>query len=321
MAEYRLESEGSPALLSELDAAGCAVLCVGATLTVYFRDGFRSSVREAVLRLVNEYVESAGSRLLWWFTEGRRYSSTARLKTRDMSAYFLSPKYEAPDSDLKWSFAWHGGDRPEAASSVRIEGLGASRLEVESHGALSYLRASFPIEIDWRVLLEHAVHWGNALRPVHGYGGPCLIPPAHEDVAARHEGLILARASRFPGLEVDSPADHALWTKHAVKGGNWLTLLGDEMLDRLGGVGSIASFLGSEFTLHSYPGGCVVQAGNLPEIGDRNRRESTPRLAKLARLLKPIRVATHPGIRTSAAGFGRDAFEQWLGRFDDSNAP
>lgn len=318
MSQEALDPGTNAALSSEQDADGRAILCVGAALTMYFRGGFRQPVRQAVLETVNQYIEWAGPRLKWWFTEGRRYSPVAKLKSRDMSAYFLSPKYEAADSDLKWSFAWHGGEHPEDASNIRVEGLGASRIEVESQDALSYLRVSFPLDIEWQRLVTVALQWCERLSPVHGYGGPTLIQPASEELATLHEGLVVKRASRHPGLEVDSPVDHALWTRSAVKGGNWLTVLSDEFVDRLGGTQRVAAFLGADFEFHLYPGGLLIQAGASPEIGDRNRQLPAPRLARLARLLKPVRVATHPGIRTSSAGYGREAFEQWLARFDET---
>lgn len=285
-------------------------------MTIYFKDGYTERKRRVLLDVVNEYLNWAGERLQWWFTEGQLFSKVSSLQSKDMSRYLLSSKYEQPDSDLKWSFMWHGGINKEDANAVRFEALGASRMECERHGGLSYIRASFLLDSDLQALHRASVRWAAQFQAVHGYGGIAMISSPDDELASVSEGLLVARGDRFLGLDVDYPADHALWTKDGIKGGSWLTILSNAYVDRLGGGEQIQQALGARFSLTPYPGGIVIKAGDAPEIGDRNRQVATPLSVALARVLKPIRVASHPGVRISSEGYGKEEFERWLARFD-----
>lgn len=196
--------------LAPVVVEGRVALCCAAMVTLYFNDGYTGDKRRALLELVDEYLGWAGARLQWWFTEGRRFSRVSGLKSMDMSAYLLTSKYEQPDSDLKWSFMWHGGVHSEDASEIRLEGLGASRMECERHGGLSYVRASFPIDSHLHFLHDTARRWATRLEAIHGYGGIAMIASPDDELASVSEGLFVARGDRFPGLDVDYPAEHAV---------------------------------------------------------------------------------------------------------------
>jgi hypothetical protein len=302
--------------LEPVEVDGRVALCCGLTVTLYFEDGWTQRQRRALLDVVNEYLGWAGPRLRWWFTEGRRFSKVASLQSTDMSRYLLSPKYEQPDSDLKWSFMWHGGVHKEDSSPVRFEALGASRMECELHGGLSFVRASFPLGSDLQALHQTTVRWATLFQAVHGYGGIAMLASPDDELASVSEGLFVARGERFPGLDVDYPVDHALWTRAGIKGGSWLTVLGDAYVARLGGVENLRQALGPPFSVTPYSGGAVIRSGEAPEIGDRNRQVPTPLLVTLAKVLRPIRVSSHPGVRISPEGYGTEEFERWLARFD-----
>jgi len=302
--------------LAPVEVDGLVALCCGSTVTLYFEDGHAEKVRQALLGVVNEYLSWAEGRLTWWFVEGQQFSKVSALQAKDMSRYLLSSKYEEPDSDLKWSFMWHGGVHKEDASPIRFEALGASRIESEQHDCLSYIRASFPLDMNSDALHMTAVRWAQALSAVHGYGGLAMITSPDIELASVSEGLVVYRGERFPGLDVDYPADHALWTQDGIKGGSWLTILSDRFVERLGGATRIQQALGTPFALTSYSGGVVIRAGEEPEIGDRNRNVATPLSVVLATVLKPIRVKSHPDVSISPEGFDQDRFERWLARFD-----
>jgi hypothetical protein len=219
-----------------------------------------------------------------------------------------------------WAMFWHGGEHKDDASDYRINAFGSSHRQSDLHQALSYLSATFPV--DWlperrRQLLCLMLRWCERLHPLHGYGGVGIVYAASDGLAAISEKRIYGLARRHTGLEVDYPLYHALWTKTAIKGGNWITVLADTFMARVGGIDTLRQALGEPFELYEYPGGVMIVAGTTPEIGDRNRNLDTPLYRRLARVLKPIRVTFHPAVHGLDGGFDRQEFEAWLARFDD----
>jgi len=84
---------------------------------------------------------------------------------------------------------------------------------------------------------------------------------------------------------------HGLWTKRGIEGGNWTAVLSGHWREKLGGIATIRQALATEpFRVDEYPGGAMILAAPVPEIGDRNHRIGVPNYRKLAHLLKPIRT-------------------------------
>src|SRR5690606_8062343 len=81
-------------------------------------------------------------------------------------------------------------------------------------------------------------------------------------------------AGRFPGLDVDHASSVASMARRCgpplkLKSANWLTALDDEVLRALGGRATVLDDVGAGVGLHEYGGGVLVQAGAMPELGDR----------------------------------------------------
>lgn len=304
----------------EVDDKGRLVVRFGLIATLYFHKGHNLEKREAVLECFNEYMEMCGEHLRWWVVEGGHFGPVAKLKSRDMAPYLLSPKFAESESERPWAFFWHGGEHKEDASHFRIHAFGDSRMESDLHNQLSYCSVSFPLT--WFAtrssgLPSALLRWSQRLQPFHGYAGIGIINAADSGLAANNEKKIYAIAQRFPGMEVDYPLDHSLWTKKGIKGGNWITMLSNFWVEELGGVDALHQQLGEPFQIDEYVGGVMILAGLVPEIGDRNRQIDTPNYRKLSHVLKPIRTKLHPGVHGSRGKFNRQEFEAWLARFDD----
>jgi hypothetical protein len=300
-------------------------ICFGLTVTMFFRDGHTADKRSAVLECVREYDHLCGPALRWWVVEGKNFSRVEKLKNRDMAPYLLSPKWETPEAYREvWALFWHGGEDEEDANPFFIEGLGESMFKAEKKGFYSFLSASFPVT--WWAdkvddLRKLVLRWSTRLRPVHGYGGITLIKSRSGGLAQMHEGEEHGFAIRYPGLEIGDPSSTSMSTQTGIKEGNWITILGDEYLEKLGGLASLRGSLGAEFSIDEYPGGAVIVAGPAPEVGDRNRNIDTPRLRALARVLKPIRVEHHWPVQARGKFSDADNFNAWLARFDDEPEP
>ncbi len=100
---------------------------------------------------------------------------------------------------------------------------------------------------------------------------------------------VVGLAKRFRGLEIDFPFIHAIFLeeKPAIKGINWLTILGETWVTKLGGATALRARLSNEIAFHPYAGGVVIQAGDKPLFGDVNASEPMPRYEEVARALKP----------------------------------
>lgn len=306
----------------ESDDKGRVIWRLGLVATWYFRQGYTLERRRAVLECYDEFQAAFGERLRWRVVEGGRVHLVAGLQSRDLSSYLQAPDFAYPESEKNWAILFHGGEQQEDASDVHIYGLGSSRVECESFPeCLSYLTITVPLGFLTErpgAFPELVLRWSQRLQPFHGYGG-IGIQIMHDDgLAGMHEKEVFAVAQRFPGLEVDYPMSHSLWTRQGIKGGNWLTVLSDHWVEKSGGVEKMRQALGTElFRVDEYPGGAVILAGSIPEIGDRGGEVDVPNYRKLAHLLKPIRTTHHPGVHNTPGTFRWHEFEAWLARFDD----
>jgi len=124
-------------------------------------------------------------------------------------------------------------------------------------------------------------------------------------------------AMRFPGLDVLCPTSDALSCTDGIKGVNWLTVVSDPLLARLDGVDAVEAQAGGDFTFHRYQGGAVIQAGERPQMGDRERNRWPELYIRLNALLKPIRAAkTYPFHHYGPRRFDAERSNEWLRRFD-----
>lgn len=296
------------------DAQGNAVLKAGLFLTLYFRNGHDESKRQAVLACAQDFLQLFGSEMQWGLL-GVGQPKPVDQFAPDATRHYLESV--DVDGDDGWQIYWHG-DAPADASDFGFQASGTARHDSEELGHLSCL--TMHCRLDNAVcgpaeLLNLAAVWSQRLQPLHGYAGVAIIRAADRFVAAHCETEEYALAQRFPTLEVDYPLKHALWTREGIKGGNWLTILSDAMVQQLEQVsGPLA--LPDSLPRHPYAGGLIIRAGEAPVVIDRNQGDDSPVRRELAGVLLPIRVKMHPAVHTSHGKFTRQAFEDWLARFD-----
>jgi hypothetical protein len=289
------------------DETGRTVIDVGLMATLYFKNGHSLERRQAVAACFEEFFGMAGDRLRWVIPKGLRQSDSSLEQAA--AALIADLSSEGFDEDDTWEFNWHAGEAIDSASSLMIQGFGCQAWKsAPPHNKLSHLSVMFPLTyfsdrpFGLPTLLAR---WAGRLAPLHGYGGIGLAYSPDHFVAYRYGSQIIGFGMRFPGLELDYPIHHAICCKEGIKGGNWLTVLSAELVDKLGGVEQLAATLGEPFVFTDYSGGVLIRAGSVPELGDRNRQIDTPTYAKLAKALKPIRVRIHGTV----TGIGRDEFE------------
>ncbi|MCF6204536.1 MAG: DUF3396 domain-containing protein [Methylococcaceae bacterium] len=160
--------------------------------------------------------------------------------------------------------------------------------------------------------------WCKRLSPYHGYGGLGLIRSVDSGYARLAEPLVYLLIRRFPGLEIDDPSSHKIYCVEGIKGINWLTILSDTFLQKLGGKAALQSQLDDDFIFYDFLGGVMIQAGPFPQIGDMEQGNIPKQYQKLYHLVKSVQTDNYnAGYIDTPEGVNAKEFAlQWLHRFE-----
>ncbi len=192
------------------------------------------------------------------------------------------------------------------------------------------LRATFPIDhsladprkalewfLDMPAVSTHPFlvgHAGYALNIDHGR--------LQQDAMMERLGSLVLR---YPGLDYYNPGGrHERVLRYdaekneflpIVQRADWLTLVADPTLERLGGADAVRKQLGDDgaVTVHELPHGVAIQAGDAPQLGDVAAREFLPLYRRVAGALRPVRLESVQGMSSK---FDDDDAQDWLNAFD-----
>jgi hypothetical protein len=120
-----------------------------------------------------------------------------------------------------------------------------------------------------------------------------------------------ALLKRYPGFNLGTPRE---LTDQAMPPVNWLTLLGPELLRKVGGSAAVRQAFADDEDIAIMPvaRGALIRAGEFPQLGDRNRQDNLPLYRKVGSYLKNYRGDQE----IELDGFSLEASEKWLARFD-----
>lgn len=158
-----------------------------------------------------------------------------------------------------------------------------------------------------------------------GHGGYAVnwFPTSQTADEALSQFPFIAR--RYPGIDL-SDIDITLYairnaTEPGIKCINWLTLLGVELTERVGGVETLKAALPPDCPVLRLPkGGVLIQAGERPDIGDRNANAQLQSYHAVGRLLALLRLRNHPDlVGAMLQAPYEELTAEWLARFDDLN--
>ena len=285
---------------------------VAMLVTLYVPRGDDPVARQAIAALVDGYVAVAGAHLRW------ALSGDARL--RDLRKQPLASCVERTRglaADQSFEIPLSGADDFDDASPFGLSCLMARRQPPPNMG---YLSASFPLGFLDRQPPGWFFQWVAAacaqLQPIHGYAGLGLIRSMDGGTAQLAEPAIYPLAERFPGLEIDDPIAHTLYLEDGIKGVNWLTIVSDPLLARIGRRAGVRSQFSDRITVHDTVGGLIIQAGPVPQLGDRETGFIPERYREVYRVLRPLQ-ADYPDILIDTPDpIDPMAFkERWMTRF------
>jgi hypothetical protein len=178
----------------------------------------------------------------------------------------------------------------------------------------SWLQVHLPPTLanSWKELLTLLTGLGREFPFRCGHVGLSLC---WNDLSADRVGevpaLIGPLLKRYPGLSLGIPGDLC---DHPLPPVNWLTLLGPELLRRLGGITEVSRAFSDDQAISVVPlgQGAFIRAGEFPQLGDRNRRDDLPLYRKVGSYLKDYRGEEEIKLQ----GLNEKESEVWLARFD-----
>ena len=194
----------------------------------------------------------------------------------------------------------------------------------ERNNELSFFTNHLPIGdaqegLHFDTLRECVLAWATRLKPAHGQAGFSVIL---EVGSISGQPYTYATLQRHPGLDIHAPVPFVMETKgifNRIKCVNWLTVLGEPILEELGGIEAARRALEPDCTLYPYPGGLLIQAGPLPQLGDTHRGLIPERYRKVAQFTRTVRFEAY----SQSGLFGvfkpleeRDEVLKWITRFD-----
>lgn len=181
------------------------------------------------------------------------------------------------------------------------------------------VQMTFPIEASHAshadATFDLVCHMAEILSPVSGYCAPALLQADAQQSEAfeRIRGVAL----RHPGYDAAMNDLTRLRVGRQLRGARWISLLGAEVLQALGGVDALRKALPPEVTLGQAGDTTVIRAGRVPELGDTNRQVGTPLLRTVARALEPVTMFGEVKMLLYLADGDEDLLERWERRFLD----
>jgi hypothetical protein len=198
------------------------------------------------------------------------------------------------------------------ASTLRVT-LPLNHTLVESSQWLDWI-LNFEAVKNWPFLSGHC---GYALNYFDEVGSSTIRKAMNKRLAS----LTL----RYPGLDCEITGfltqllqyDSEWTTKTGyllplIKRVNWLTLISNRAIDYLGGRDVITSAFVDEppIKLHPLKEGLVIQAGDVPQLGDIGHRDFIPVYRSVAKVLRQVRLEKVKGLRWG------EAENEWLNALD-----
>jgi hypothetical protein len=238
----------------------------------------------------------------------------------------LPPAYvrmaEGGESDeFFYHMAGFDPTEPYDPSFYRILGFGFEKTDTSR--PLSAVKTHFhPKRIldDPDAFVTMISRWCGLVDALHGSVGLGVLTEPGSETFGRpiHYPLL----KRYPAAEYD---DMGGFFSESRQGGyesprssNWLTILGDPNIARLGGAEAIRAELDPGMTLVDYDGGTIIRAGDYPALGDGETGEVPPAYRTAARIIKPIRFEgyKYSVIKVPDGLVPLEETLKWIRRFD-----
>jgi hypothetical protein len=149
-----------------------------------------------------------------------------------------------------------------------------------------------------------------------GTSGFAMVLPPRWRVATNLAHVVAAIVARYHGLDFLDLFSPRLEALDGIITVNWLTLVHDELLAKLGGRAVVRAALSEVIHIHELPYGLLFRAGPKPVSGDVNGPDELGPYREVARALRPIFTNGRPSYGHFRGFPGLlDNTEAWRNRF------
>jgi len=163
--------------------------------------------------------------------------------------------------------------------------------DVGAEHCASVCRVLYPLDTDPEKVFCMTRRLADCLDFVSGHAGFSTVYDSFRKVSAFDQIYIWAK--QFYGLDVEDLNQTLPLVLDAIKGANWLTMIGQELWERQAVSAKEGSF-SQDISIHRQLKGTVIRAGDRPVMGDRNQREFPAAYAEVENSLWPLKLEYHP---------------------------
>lgn len=274
--------------------------------TVAVRDGVicalfmrqaHAELAEPVAAAYEAFEGVVGAERLQWIHHGgesyRPYTPQMRARVRDV----LKRSNAEVRQEERFTIKGDCGESDAGAFLFRYRGrdMKGQLANVNASSVEMWFPTEFGSQLGWSTFAASLLRVSAQLPFSSGY---CSLALNREDWAvAATESFVAGKALRHPGLDIHQITNTAIRIGDDVRGAYWLTLLSPQALERLDMTAeTLAKTLGPDIQVHRLVNGVAIQAGERPELGDRNRREALPLVRKVAAVVAPIQHVQRVGV-------------------------
>lgn len=297
-----------------VEQSGEIKMRLGFGMTLFLPRPFQLA-REGVFDLWKHYLNLIQPTPLSWarLGGGNRSRPVAPAAYKTIASWLDGSKNPGQDC---WIIISDGKLDCMGSTAFELEGLGP--VDSEEDNASGFVEISLPLSfVESRSADEIAGQMVALAENVPFLCGTAGFifqrsPYAFNTVADRMAAL----SARFEGVDVTGNVRMRYWATHGLPNLNWMTFIGDTMLEKLGGRQTLARLLPPACSANELSFGMVCRASEAPSLGDRHRgTEDLAPWRDLNSVLQPIRyvsprAAFHPRL------FDRERTQAWLTRFD-----
>jgi hypothetical protein len=230
------------------------------------------------------------------------------LRTHEKDRSFLSGIHERIAEGWRTELHLWNGERPDAweFQCGRVARNGSFEVP-------AFYRVVLPVDTHPEVLLQIATELTGGIEAISGHGGYCFSYNPSYKIQAFNRIYPISR--RFWCIEIDDLDITPRVVRDAIKGVNWLTVIGSQFLESER-VDSICRKLEKQFQIQwNKPNhGLMIIVDDHPITGDRHRHnQGLSRYFELARSLEFLLIKDHPELSGCFSEGGNTM--RWFRRF------
>lgn len=267
---------------------------------------------QSILDVFDDHADMTGNSYRW--TQNPNTHKWKKLKN-GVESYMHPREWLLTKSSYRWSFIYHAGEKSSDSSDIEFYTYnGGNKCSTDE---TNFTRIHLPLQVltDPENLVRRIQNWATLICPDHAQAGFSLAQShGYGESSKCYE---YAMAQRFPGIDVYYNISNVFQLGYCIKSADWLTILSDRFLHELGGLDSVKQRM-TDLPVWTYPGGAILQAGYLPQLGDEEAKISLEEYRHVAAIVEPLRCKcfkSSGSLINDPPRFQDDTYREWLARF------